>query len=185
MEPIRYWIDDLYVIVRVNDAWDAFACSNDAPELTRHRVVGRGLWDFIADHTTRLLYDRMIVQAKHGRDVRFGFRCDAPEWRRDLEMIVAQDEGLVRFETHLVRETMRDPQFVRPRDPSRPDELLRACSWCNRIEHEGEWLEIEAAVAVSRVFDQHTLPHLTHGICPDCVARIEATLDLAAADQGM
>jgi hypothetical protein len=52
--------------------------------------------------------------------------------------------------------------------------LLSMCSWCGRIRDEdGSWSRVEAYV------QSHTEARMTHGLCPDCAARMERELDPA------
>jgi len=45
------------------------------------------------------------------------------------------------------------------------EEFLRICSWCRRVDHEGQWLDMEKFL--SSKFDTTT----THGMCPDCLQK--------------
>jgi hypothetical protein len=45
------------------------------------------------------------------------------------------------------------------------EEFLRLCSWCRRIEHDGNWLTIE------EFFDSRLATETSHGICPECARR--------------
>ena len=45
------------------------------------------------------------------------------------------------------------------------EDFLRICSWCRRVCHDGEWLELEKYF--SSKFDTQT----THGMCPDCLKK--------------
>lgn len=57
------------------------------------------------------------------------------------------------------------------------EEFLRLCSWCRKVDHEGNWVSIE------EYFDTKFATGTSHGICPDCarqvsgprVARVERT----------
>lgn len=48
--------------------------------------------------------------------------------------------------------------------------LIPICAWCGRkIEDEdGNWVPVEAYIQA------HTQAHFTHGMCPDCYARVKA-----------
>jgi hypothetical protein len=47
--------------------------------------------------------------------------------------------------------------------------FLRLCSWCRRLEADGKWVQVEDFVA-------HRLDTATsHGICPDCNAKMLET----------
>jgi hypothetical protein len=41
------------------------------------------------------------------------------------------------------------------------------CGWCRRIRNEGEWLTFESFFAAHRA-------NTSHGLCPDCAAKLEA-----------
>ena len=43
------------------------------------------------------------------------------------------------------------------------ENFLRICAWCRKVEHKGDWLEIE------RYFHSNFATRTTHGICPDCL----------------
>lgn len=43
------------------------------------------------------------------------------------------------------------------------EEFLRVCSWCRKVCHEGEWLEME------NYFNSKFATKTSHGMCPDCL----------------
>ena len=45
------------------------------------------------------------------------------------------------------------------------EEFLRICSWCRKVCHEGEWLEIE------KFFDSKFATTTSHGMCPGCLEK--------------
>ncbi|HVZ63626.1 MAG TPA: hypothetical protein VG936_03485 [Lacunisphaera sp.] len=45
------------------------------------------------------------------------------------------------------------------------ESYLRLCSWCRRVEHEGQWLTME------EFFNSRFATETSHAICPDCAAR--------------
>lgn len=59
-------------------------------------------------------------------------------------------------------------------DVPRSEEMLRVCSWCNRVEQDGQW--VEDAVRESRIFERSRPPMMTHGICEICVQRMIDTI---------
>ena len=54
-DEILYRLNDRDEIVFVNDVWSEFATANDGRHLVPSQVLGRSLWDFITDLTTRQL----------------------------------------------------------------------------------------------------------------------------------
>lgn len=167
---VVYRLNGLDEIVYVGDGWGEFAAANDAPELLPERVLGRPLWDFVCDDTTRHLYGEILRRARSGRPARFNFRCDAPDYRRLMEMNVEGLEGGgVRFETRTLRVDERPRQDMLDRRAPREGDRLRMCGWCKRMDLDGErWGEIEEAVNALRLFERQALPPLTHGMCRPC-----------------
>jgi hypothetical protein len=45
------------------------------------------------------------------------------------------------------------------------EEFLRICSWCRRVCHDEEWLELEA------YFNSKFSTRTSHGMCPDCLKK--------------
>ena len=45
------------------------------------------------------------------------------------------------------------------------EEFVRVCSWCRKVSHEEEWLEMEKYF--NSKFDTKT----SHGMCPDCLRK--------------
>ena len=72
-----YRIDAHDVILDVDAEWLEFAELNDTPDLSRDRVVGRPLWDFIAgaevEHLFRMIFERCRERSSGAR---VPFRCD-------------------------------------------------------------------------------------------------------------
>ena len=165
-------------IVYVNDGWTEFALANDAPDLLPERVLNRPLWDFVSDETTQHLYREILRRAREGRPARFHFRCDAPDYRRHMEMTVeGLDGGGVQFETRTLRVDERPRQDLLDRQAPREGGRLRMCGWCKRMDIGGErWGEIEEAVTGLRLFERHALPPLTHGMCRPCFDAMSSQL---------
>jgi hypothetical protein len=51
------------------------------------------------------------------------------------------------------------------------EDFLRVCSWCRRINYEGDWIPLEEFMKTG--FDTPT----THGICPGCLHQQKEALD--------
>jgi len=169
-EGVVYRLNGLDEIIYVGGGWAEFAAANDAPELLPERVLNRPLWDFVSDDTTRHIYEEILRRARAGRPTRFNFRCDAPDYRRLMEMSVeAFDGGGVQLETITLRVDERPRQDMLDRRTPREGDRLRMCGWCKRMDLDGDrWGEIEEAVNALRLFEHQTLPPLTHGMCRPC-----------------
>lgn len=175
---ICYRLNDRDEIVSVNEAWDAFASANSAGHMTASHVVGRPLWGFITDHTTRLLYRDILARVRGGHPVRFVFRCDSPDCRRLLEMEASGGpDGLIKFRSRTLSVEERQPQALLEPDRPHSEALLRVCGWCKKVDVGGRWAEVEEGVSLLGLFEHSILPKVTHAICEACYERMVATLD--------
>ena len=175
-EPVEYHLDGDDRIGWVNDAWRFFADANGAPLETRE-PLGRPLWDFVTNPETRHLYGAMFAKARRtGRPITVEFRCDAPTCRRAMALTMTRrgPTGLaLRVETlHL---EPREPVRLLDVTLGRDARMLSMCGWCKKVAlADDRWVEVEDAVAELGLFHAPSLPGITHGICPACVARVEA-----------
>jgi hypothetical protein len=55
------------------------------------------------------------------------------------------------------------------------EKFLRVCSWCRRINYQGEWMRLEEFM--QQGFDTPT----THGICTECLNQQRAAAEKAKA----
>jgi hypothetical protein len=137
---ILYRVNDRDEIVYVSESWDQFATANSGERVISAAVLNRPLWNFVTDTTTRALYRDVLKRIRDGRIIRFSFRCDSPAHCRRLEMIVARGEGdTVDFKTRTLAVEERLPQALLDPNAARTDELLRVCSWCNKVFVNGAW----------------------------------------------
>lgn len=179
-EPVQieYWLNELDEIVYVNEAWTTFALTNDGVGLASERILLRPLYEFITDSTTRLLYWDMLKRVRAGYPLQFPFRCDSPSQYRLLEMTITPDvDGLVKFSTLEVLVKERAPMRLLASSTKRSTTVVHICSWCKRVEIENQqWVEVEDAILILRLFEQERLPRLKHGMCPDCLTMIRKKL---------
>ena len=169
-----YRIDADDVIQDVDAEWLEFAELNDTPDLSRERVVGRSLWDFVAgaevEHIFRMIFERCRERSSGAR---VPFRCDSPT--RVRRMILAIEPRPHRgLEVTSVLLDAQDRDYVSLLDATAPrsEALLSICSWCKRIELPDEgWTEVEPGVRKLELFNETSVPQLSHDVCPDCEAR--------------
>ena len=182
---IQYEINASDVIVGVNDAWQSFAVANSAQHIMRDHVLGRSLWDFISDDTTRLVYDIVLRQVRDGGRSEFEYRCDSPDRKRLMQMTISPGyAGHVAFESATICVERH------PAPSTAAASLARCCGWCKRAHAEGHgWLEVGASGEGSAVDGSGRAPAITNGMCSDCYRRVlnsvdestRATASLAAA----
>ena len=176
---VRYRIDNSDRIVEVNDGWTAFAESNEGSMLAPSLVVGRALTEFVTDLATLQLYSAIFSRIRRGGGpIGFSFRCDAPARRRLLAMAMSADgSGGIWFNVTSVAEEAREPVTLLEMDQQRDARLISMCGWCKRVAIPGGWSEVEQAVKELGLFIGETLPMISHGMCPDCYAAMDAALE--------
>ena len=171
-DRLTYRIDRGDVITAVDDAWAPFARANGAPQLAD--VLGRPLWDYVSDDTTRQVYRDLVARVRAGHDATFPYRCDAPALRRFMRMTMraAPQRGVV-FESEVVRTEARPVPLLLDQKPAGSSGVIvRVCSWCKRVHVRETWQEVEIAVERLDLFAGGPSPSLTHGMCEDCYARV-------------
>lgn len=172
---VVYRIDAQDRIVSTNPEWDRFALENAGENLVSERVRSESLWDYISDHTTRLLYRDLLKRVRSGHQANFPLRCDSPDLRRFLEMSMRLAEGdTVEFEVRTLRLEKRAAQPLLERGGERSDEFLRMCGWCKKMPYGAGWVEIEEAVAKLSLFESAELPLVSHGICEACETKMNS-----------
>lgn len=175
---VRYEVDASDALISVNDAWQSFAIANGAPHLMRERILGRPLWDFVSDDTTRLVYDVILRQVRNGARSRFEYRCDSPDRRRLMQMtIVPGHAGHVVFESAtMCVEWHREPNVVTATSAT------RCCGWCKRAHSAAHgWVELGPESVTPGQPATTTKPMITGGMCSDCYSRVMNSID----DTGM
>jgi len=174
-----YIVDKDDRIISVSDNWLLFAQENQAAEnCYPEMIINKPIWKFIYGMETQFLFEVILQKVRTlNKPVSFPFRCDAPDKRRYLELIIAPlQQGSIEFTSYIIREESRDRVALLAAGIPRSDELVKMCSACKKIElSENCWVEVEAAVATLKLFDQPELPQISHGLCTEC-------FDLAMAE---
>lgn len=179
---LGYIIDDDDRIISIEGEWEGFASANGAPELTRSRVLGRPIWEFIEGPDTtevhRLLFSE--VRARGGLDIALPFRCDGPQVRRDMRMMIGRSGAKgIEIRSQLIRELRRPYSALLDVSVRRSDELLRVCSWCNKVNlAPRKWVEVEHAIRNLRLLEDSPIPGITHGMCEVCLGNFYEELNL-------
>lgn len=86
----------------------------------------------------------------------------APDWKR--AMLRTAVIGLIWLWVHLlVRRLLKRLHHL--------EEFLRVCSWCRKVCHDGEWLEME------KYFNSKFATRTSHSMCPECLQKGKDALD--------
>ena len=176
---LQYQIDENNRLSLLDRQWDTFAIENDADGLAGNKLLDHSIWDFITDTSVCYLYEQIFQRVRSGKKVLFDFRCDAPDLRRFMQMYISPTEnGGVQFETLVQKIEPR--KALMPFDPLNPstDRIVVSCSWCNKIRvDETQWEEIEIAADLLRLFERPDVPHISHGMCPECFESVLQNLE--------
>jgi hypothetical protein len=175
-----YQVDAEDRLQSVSPDWVAFAQQNQAPQLNAEAVVGQPLFGYITGQETEHLYRLILDHVRRtGTPAVVPFRCDGPTVRRFMELSIQPElSGALTFEGRLLRVEERDAMELFDPSTSRSDERVTVCSWCKRVDAAGEWVEVELAVSRLGLFDSPLMPQLSHGMCPECAAKVLADAGL-------
>jgi len=167
-------------IISVNKNWLNFARENNTAELVESSVVGKSIWQFIADLETAHLYRSIISKVREKNlSLSLPFRCDSPTCRRFMKMTISPaDNTLISLDSTIIKIENREYMPLLDSDISRSKEFIRMCSTCKKIQiTESEWYEVEQAVISLDLFASSNLPQITHTICPECYKEYRAAFD--------
>ncbi len=169
-ENFCYRIDARDYVASVETDWLNF---NGHP--SRHRPP-ISIWDYISGYEVRHLFKMMFDTARgEHREVSVPFRCDTPTARRFMELkIEPLDKGGLSITGELIHKEIRDSVDLLADVERDPERYLEICSWCKRVDLGGDdWVEVEDAVRKLDLLSDTSMPTLTHGICFDCMERVE------------
>lgn len=171
---VSYVIDAHDRLISVSKEWLEFALDNHGEGLTPPEVEGRSLWEFITDEPTRELYQGMLARVRSGTETDLVLRCDSPESRRLIEMIVTgEPDGSVRFRTVLLAVKPRKAERLLDKDTPRTQRRVMLCSWCDKVNVGIEkWFEVEAAMESLHLTGETELPMIEPVTCPECYAKV-------------
>lgn len=185
---ISYLIDKEGSIIDYSEkSWNEFAISNDCEDISKkENIIGKNIYDFIADLETKESYrkiNKVLFEGKRD-NAHFYYRCDAPEYRRDMKMCITpiKIDGEVRYilyQSILLSETMRPPMNIfRNKNISEIDEssFITICSYCKNIKKssDSDGKENFKWVTPEEYYQSGGRENvmLSHGICPTCYQNI-------------
>ncbi len=176
----QYELDASNRIAAISDGWDEFATANGGQLTLAADVLGQEIWGFIAGETPRTIF-RAIYQTvrEQNAEFRLEFRCDAPEVRRYMEMVVEPlSEQWLRVSNWTLRLEPREPVSLPVPAHAPREQFVVICSNCNKIQVNGYlWLELEEALGRVDEFFYDTSIGISHGYCRDCYKLLLSRLD--------
>jgi hypothetical protein len=162
-------------LIGFDDAFRAFAEANGAPELPE-QWLGRSLWEASASSQVNMVFRALVERARAGTAVKAPARCDSPSLLGFVEIaLTAGPDGEVTFTSHLTGARFANSRKATNRFITvvNPDEVLRMCAWCFRVDADG-WRGIEDIVCERGLLLREEAPEITHGICPGCLTAVSA-----------
>jgi hypothetical protein len=165
-----YELDPQLFIRHLGPGWDRFALENGAPELTSPNPLGHPLWMYLSDSATVHLYELVFKRVAYTRRaVTFPIRCDGAARRRFLALTVSPGPGGgYTLSSVLVRSEPRRPILLFDPAVRRREDAVTVCSWCQRVDAHGMWVEVEEALSLLRLFERDDAPQVRAGVCDAC-----------------
>jgi hypothetical protein len=183
-ETFKYRVDGNDILLEVSENWQSFSDENSGGEACFPRnVIGSSLWRHICEWETKQLYQTILERVRmNNQRACFPFRCDSPDKRRFLNLLVIpMERNCINFESRILKTESREPVALLSGEVKRSEELLRICSMCKKIAiSDTEWVEVETAVRTLGLFERVLMPRFTHGVCQSCFDSAIAELDAAA-----
>lgn len=156
-------------LISVGDSWDDFALANNGHAILAQNVIQRPLWDFLRGETLREVYRLILKRVRNGYDFSFDYRCDSPGSRRHLRMeMTLIRKVIVHFRSISLHEEKRSHVPLFPPYTTQSKNFLLVCSWCNKVQVNQVWVEIEVALERLSLLQSHQYPQLSHGMCETC-----------------
>lgn len=147
-------------------------------------LLGRSLWDFVAETQIRQLWQVLYSRARAaGVPVFVPMRADTASLRRlvDVELHPLADRSIRHIYECVWTEARAAIALLDPAYP-RDERLLPSCAWCRRIQVRfGVWEEIEQAQQTLKIEAVETLPTLKPAVCASCKQSVLRTFPARVA----
>lgn len=181
MNPIIYRLDSNDIIHSIEGPWDEFALENDGyPENKANNVLGTPIWAYIKDfetkHIYKLIFDHIRLLKK---EFIIPIRCDGPTIIRYIDLTLAPlPEDKIEFVCKIKKETKRDKIDILDKNLSRNENFIKMCSYCKSIKvDENNWMGTVEAIFHLGLFNEPSLPKISHGVCPRCYNKVIRELE--------
>jgi hypothetical protein len=177
---VEYAINRDDRIVATGGNWDRFASENGGPAGVT--VIGASLWSFVSDSPVRSLWQGLIQRSRTSlTPITLGARCDSPDVRRLMNVVMASRGELTTFDVAIVRSEPREPISV-VASAHHHDGVLKLCAWCHAIEMGSVWRPLEHVFSANPDFMTGDLPPVSHGACTACLDKLMRVIEGRADD---
>ncbi len=169
---VSYILDSRYRVMYCNPAWNRFAGSNGAPQLTSKAVIGSDLFDVIPGVLRTFYSDAFRRVLSTGQVWEELYECSSPDLFRKFRMrihLLKPQDWFVITNTLLVEQPHTSTAAVDPNTYVDANGLVTLCAHCRcskRVDNPDQWdfvpdhvqARLDSAVKIS------------HGLCPLCRA---------------
>jgi hypothetical protein len=169
---VSYRLDKQDRIVEVGGDWDRVARENDGTEVVADRIIGTKLYAHVSDEPSRMFVWTMLDSVrKLFRPSTKLYRCDCPDFKRQMEMTILPETGgglliqhrLIRQEKQPLR--LRFKGIAGGQAASRM--LVLRCTMCVKLKVGGVWLEPDATL-LAGLGQENGATQVAYSICDDC-----------------
>jgi hypothetical protein len=165
-----YWTSPSGTICRAESENADLVAGDDgdfAAPYTSNSIVGHNLFQYIDGPEISHLYKELTKQVlTTGHAINFAYRCDSPTTRREMTMRLSRDAEMVRYESALIRETVRERETPRPTPNA--ETFVAICSFCHNYRFpvtSKAWKELEGLLMEKELPEEFKF---THGVCGAC-----------------
>lgn len=93
----------------------------------------------------------------------------------ELDVIPCAEHS-IEFRSTILREEHRPVVALLDTHRESLEDFLTLCSWCRKVKVAAQWVEVEEALRLLKLFESETLPRISHGVCPACTEAVLHTL---------
>ena len=167
---VEYAIDRDDRIVETGGNWDRSASENGGP--SGQTVIGASLWSFVSPSPVHGLWQGLIQRIRtSSTPITLGARCDSPDVRRLMSVVMENRGELTTFTVAIVRSERGDP-IPLVTSPHHQNGLLKMCAWCHAVESESDWQPLEDVFSLRPDLMTGDLPPVSHGACTSCLDKL-------------
>lgn len=156
---IEYIIDKDNKIIWTNLEWDIFLKNNDGSQsVNSNNILGENIFKYIISDETRMFYDIIFNYVRiSGNKKILDFRCDSPDLKRYMRMILEPHENKkIKISCELIKTEHQSKKYFFYNIFS----LYKKCSVCGKVSlNNKEWME--PSIEKNRI-------NAVYSICDSC-----------------
>ena len=112
---IFYTVDEEGTILDIGGDWQAFIDKGgveDPQSMADYNMVGKNLFDFIANETVRDMYRELHRKAMNGQKCEFEYRCDGPDVARVAKLELKAGELGICYTSTILNEVPHNTEVL-------------------------------------------------------------------------